>query len=136
MTATEKKLKLAPGMVVIAAVRNTKQNPDHAKGPGLYRPAIVIEQRSDGPWALMGFTKHSAFQNGDPRKPLKDWETIPLRALGYLWGPRLPIVPERDIREQIGWVSLDDAEMIADYLDDQDVGDAFVNAVCDHYGVD
>ena len=97
LTIHRKQPFFVPGEVVSAFVHNV------AVPRTVARPAVLVYQRYDGSWAVAGLTTASHYGSGEPRVPIPDWELIPLKRLGYLWGPRLPTLPPDDVRHHLGW---------------------------------
>lgn len=113
------RVKYTSGMVVRATVRNLREEAEHAYD-GKSRPVVVIGRSQDndgwdGSWRCMGLTTKATFETGRARVPIIHWSAIPLPGPGYLWSPRLPIVPGTDMLEQIGWLTMADAEQIIEY---------------------
>ena len=110
-------LDLFPGAVVICKVRAYALGHDKGKN----RPGILVVQPPGDrhTWKVMGLTTLANSDDGNPRRPILDWQGCGLEGPGYLWGPRLPFIPDIDITQVIGRVSADDAEQVLSMLDAQ-----------------
>ena len=95
-----------PGEICWVAVRNLRENPDHAEGDGKLRPGILVGRRLDR-WLVIGTTSVGTYLDGSPRVRIPDelWAgALPaLYGGGYLWGSRVQHLPREDIGHHIGW---------------------------------
>ena len=68
---------MQPGEVCWTSVRNLKENPDHASGPGKPRPGILVAPAEDR-WMVIGTTTVAHFRDGHPRTriPPHLWEDV------------------------------------------------------------
>lgn len=99
---------MQPGEVCWTSVRNLKENPEHASGPGKPRPGILVAPAEDR-WMVIGTTTVAHFRDGNPRTriPPHLWEDVMHRlyGAGYLWGHKVQFVPNDDLGTHIGWAS-------------------------------
>lgn len=84
---------------------------------GKDRPGVVIApfRAQANHWKVMGLTSKRQFNNGAPRKPLLDYEKYGLSRQSCLWSPRLPILPQSDIKRRIAVITPKDAMQIIRY---------------------
>lgn len=103
-----------PGMVVYARVRNLREE---TYADGKARPVLVVgpQHNANDRWRLMGFTTKSTFESGGQRMPIIHWNKIPLNGPGYLWSPRLAVVPTDDLLDHIGYMCEADVEQVIWY---------------------
>ena len=133
---------MQPGEVCWTSVRNLKENPDHAVGPGKPRPGILVAPASDR-WMVIGTTTVAHFRDGSPRTriPPNLWEEVMHRlyGAGYLWGHNVQFVPHDDIGTHIGWASPKLRGFAIEPIDnihDQQVREDFLRLRPDEQGAD
>lgn len=100
----------APGMTVIASVKNPLENP---YSTGKLRPAVLVEPVGSD-WLLMGLTRKSTYGSGLPRVAVPNPNRVGLRGPGHLWGQWLTRVSVLDVSHQIGWADPQLAIAVAD----------------------
>lgn len=98
------------GMVVLARVTNPLENPNCT---GKIRPVVLVE-RVDGHWRVMGLTTKSRYQGGQSRVAVPCPSRVGLNGPGYLWGHRLTSVCNLDLERPIGWCDAALAGTVAD----------------------
>jgi hypothetical protein len=100
--------RLRPGDIRWVAIRNPREQPEHAFGPGKHRPAVLVRPAAPGDrWIVIGVTSQAIFKTtGGPRVRIRPelWEfAYPgLNGPGYVWSPNHVSVATADIAELIG----------------------------------
>lgn len=82
---------------------------------GKLRPVLLIE-REEGHWWLVGLTTNPRFRNGRSRVSIPDPFAVGLDKPGYLWGDRLTSASAIDIQDVTGWCDPDLAEAVITHV--------------------
>lgn len=98
-----------PGELVWASVLNPFEN---RRSRGKARPAVLV-RRERSQWLIIGLTTNPRFRDGSPRTPIPNPQVVGLPKPGFLWGDNLTRIGVLDVRDHIGWVDDDLAELIA-----------------------